>query len=101
MPTTPEAVTLLIENGVLFSPGKASNCGGVSTSGLEMAQNSQRYFWSAEEVDQKLHTIMVGIHKTAYETSKLFGKPGNYVIGANIAGFLKVANAMVAMGFLA
>lgn len=101
MPTTPEAVTLLIENGVLFSPGKASNCGGVSTSGLEMAQNSQRYFWSAEEVDQKLHTIMVGIHKTAYETSKLFGQPGNYVIGANIAGFLKVANAMVAMGYLA
>jgi glutamate dehydrogenase (NADP+) len=101
MPTTPEAVTLFLENNVLFSPGKASNCGGVSTSGLEMAQNSQRYFWSREEVDQKLHAIMVGIHNTAYETSKIFGQPGNYVLGANIAGFLKVANAMVAMGFLA
>ena len=96
-----EAVTAFQEAGVLFSPGKASNAGGVATSGLEMAQNSQRYFWTAEEVDQKLHGIMVNIHQNAYETAKLFGQPGNYVLGANIAGFLKVANAMVAQGFLA
>lgn len=101
MPSTPEAVTLILENNVMFSPGKASNAGGVATSGLEMAQNSGRLFWSAEEVDQRLHGIMVNIHKNAYETSKLFGEPGNYVMGANIAGFLKVANAMVDMGFLA
>ena len=85
---------------MLFSPGKASNAGGVATSGLEMAQNSQRYFWTRDEVDEKLHSIMVNIHENAYETSKLFGEPGNYVMGANIAGFLKVANAMVAQGYL-
>jgi len=101
MPCTPEAVTAFQEAGVLFAPGKASNAGGVATSGLEMAQNSQRYFWTAEEVDQKLHSIMVNIHQNAYDTAKLFGQPGNYVLGANIAGFLKVANAMVAQGFLA
>jgi glutamate dehydrogenase (NADP+) len=101
MPTTPEAVTLLIEKGVLFSPGKASNAGGVATSGLEMSQNSGRLFWSREEVDKQLHGIMVNIHKNAYETAKEFGAPGNYVLGANIAGFLKVAKAMVAMGHLA
>jgi len=100
MPCTPDAVTMFLENGVLFSPGKASNAGGVSTSGLEMVQNSQRYFWSSEEVDAKLHTIMVNIHKNAYETSKLFGQPGNYVLGANIAGFLQIANGMVAQGYL-
>jgi glutamate dehydrogenase (NADP+) len=101
MPSTLKAVNLFLENDILFSPGKASNAGGVSTSGLEMAQNSQRYFWSAEEVDQKLHSIMVGIHKTAYDTAKEFGDPGNYVLGSNIAGFLKVAKAMVEMGYLA
>jgi len=101
MPSTPEAVTAFQKAGVLFAPGKASNAGGVATSGLEMAQNSQRLFWSAEEVDQKLHGIMVNIHQNAYDTAKLFGQPGNYVLGANIAGFLKVANAMVAQGFLA
>jgi glutamate dehydrogenase (NADP+) len=101
MPTTPEGVTAFQKAGVLFAPGKASNAGGVATSGLEMAQNSQRLFWSAEEVDQKLHGIMVNIHQNAYETAKLFGQPGNYVLGANIAGFLKVANAMVAQGYLA
>jgi len=100
MPCLPEAVTLFLENGVLFSPGKASNAGGVATSGLEMAQNSQRYFWSKEEVDSKLHNIMINIHKTAYETSKLFGKPGNYVLGANVAGFLQIAHGMVAQGYL-
>jgi glutamate dehydrogenase (NADP+) len=101
MPTTLEGINVFIENKVLFSPGKASNAGGVATSGLEMAQNSQRYFWSAEEVDQKLHQIMVNIHSAAYETSKIFGQPGNYVLGANIAGFLKVADAMIAQGHLA
>jgi glutamate dehydrogenase (NADP+) len=98
MPCTMEAVTAFQEAGVLFSPGKASNAGGVATSGLEMAQNSQRYFWTAEEVDQKLHSIMVNIHQNAYDTAKLFGQPGNYVLGANIAGFLKVANAMMDLG---
>lgn len=101
MPTTPDAVTLLIEKGILFSPGKASNAGGVATSGLEMSQNSGRLFWSAEEVDQKLHGIMISIHKNAYDTAKEFGQPGNYVMGANIAGFLKVAKAMVAQGMYA
>ncbi|TFH12715.1 NADP-specific glutamate dehydrogenase [Candidatus Bathyarchaeota archaeon] len=101
MPTTPDAVALLIEKGILFSPGKASNAGGVATSGLEMSQNSGRLFWSAEEVDQKLHGIMISIHKNAYDTAKEFGQPGNYVMGANIAGFLKVAKAMVAQGMYA
>ncbi len=101
MPTTLEGIIVFVENKILFSPGKASNAGGVATSGLEMAQNSQRYFWSAEEVDQKLHQIMVNIHSTAYETAKLFGQPGNYVLGANIAGFLKIADAMIAQGHLA
>jgi len=101
MPTTLEGINVFLENKILYSPGKASNAGGVSTSGLEMAQNSQRYFWSREEVDAKLHQIMVNIHTAAYETSKLFGDPGNYVLGANIAGFLKVADAMIAQGLLA
>ena len=98
MPSTLEAINTFIENKILFSPGKASNAGGVATSGLEMVQNSQRFFWAAEEVDQKLHQIMVNIHNAAYETSKIFGQPSNYVLGANIAGFLKVADAMVAQG---
>jgi glutamate dehydrogenase (NADP+) len=101
MPCTLEAIKVLQEAGVLYAPGKASNAGGVATSGLEMSQNSQRYFWTFEEVDQKLHNIMIGIHKNAYETSKLFGKPGDYVMGANIAGFLKVADAMIAQGVYA
>jgi len=88
MPCTLEAIKVLQDGGVLYAPGKASNAGGVTTSGLEMSQNSQRYFWSFEEVDQKLHGIMINIHKNAYDTAKLFGKPGDYVMGANIAGFL-------------
>jgi glutamate dehydrogenase (NADP+) len=100
MPTTLEGINIFIENKILYAPGKASNAGGVATSGLEMAQNSQRYFWSREEVDAKLHQIMVNIHTAAYETSKTFGQPGNYVLGANIAGFLKVANGMIAQGYL-
>ena len=101
MPTTPEGVAVLVAGGALFAPGKAANAGGVATSGLEMSQNSGRLFWSREEVDDKLHGIMVNIHHNAYTTSKAYGKPGDYIMGANIAGFMKVANAMVAMGFKA
>ncbi|TFG34405.1 NADP-specific glutamate dehydrogenase [Candidatus Thorarchaeota archaeon] len=98
MPTVPEGVEIFIENKILYGPGKAANAGGVSVSGLEMAQNSMRYFWSSEEVDAKLHQIMQNIHANAYKTSEIFGVKGNYVIGANIAGFLKVANAMIDQG---
>ncbi|HXX88522.1 MAG TPA: NADP-specific glutamate dehydrogenase [Candidatus Acidoferrum sp.] len=101
MPCTLEAIKVFQDAGVLYAPGKASNAGGVATSGLEMVQNSQRYFWSFDEVDQKLHTIMINIHKNAYDTATLFGQPGNYVMGANIAGFLKVADAMIAQGIYA
>jgi glutamate dehydrogenase (NADP+) len=95
MPCTPEAVECFQANGVLFAPGKASNAGGVATSGLEMSQNSLRMSWSREEVDQKLEGIMVNIHKNAFETAEKYGMPGNYVAGANIAGFLKVAEAFL------
>ena len=101
MPCVPEAIEIFQEAKVLYGPGKAANAGGVSVSGLEMAQNSQRFFWSRKEVDAKLHQIMVNIHKTAYETSEMFGEKSNYVLGANIAGFLKVANAMISQGYLA
>jgi glutamate dehydrogenase (NADP+) len=100
MPCVPEAIEVFQEAKILYGPGKAANAGGVSVSGLEMAQNSQRFFWSREEVDAKLHQIMVNIHKAAYETSELFGQKGNYVLGANIAGFMKVANAMISQGYL-
>ncbi|MHA1409375.1 MAG: NADP-specific glutamate dehydrogenase [Candidatus Odinarchaeia archaeon] len=100
MPTTLEATELLIKNGVAFGPGKAANAGGVATSGLEMSQNSLRLSWTREEVDQKLHAIMVNIHKTTYETAEKYGAPGNYVVGANIAGFLKVARAMIDQGIV-
>ena len=101
MPSTLDAIKAFQDAKILFAPGKASNAGGVATSGLEMVQNSQRYFWSAEEVDTKLHGIMVNIHKTAYDTAKMFGQPGNYILGANIAGFLKIADAMIAQGIYA
>ena len=101
MPCTLDAIEIFQDAGVLYAPGKASNAGGVATSGLEMVQNSQRYFWSFEEVDMKLRTIMSNIHKNAYDTAKLFGQPGNYVMGANIAGFLKVADAMISQGMYA
>ncbi len=100
MPCTPEAVEKFLEAGVLFAPGKASNAGGVATSGLEMAQNSARLNWSRRKVDKKLNEIMVDIHKNAYSTAKRFGRTGDYVFGANIAGFLKVADAMLAQGVL-
>jgi glutamate dehydrogenase (NADP+) len=98
MPTTPDGVKLFIDKGILYGPGKAANAGGVSTSGLEMSQNSLRLSWSREEVDQRLHGIMKAIHKSAVEAAKEFGTPGNYVNGANIAGFLKVADSMMDQG---
>tara|TARA_B100001123_G_scaffold105090_1_gene122042 strand:- start:206 stop:1561 length:1356 start_codon:yes stop_codon:yes gene_type:complete len=100
MPCTPEAVEVFQKNGIMFAPGKASNAGGVATSGLEMSQNSLRMSWSREEVDQKLEGIMVNIHKNAFETAERYGMPGDYVAGANIAGFLKVAEATMAQGIL-
>ncbi len=98
MPTVPEGVEIFQESGILFGPGKAANAGGVSVSGLEMAQNSQRFFWTREEVDAKLKQIMQAIHANAYKTAEQFGEKSNYVVGANIAGFLKVADAMIAQG---
>ena len=100
MPTTPEGVNVFLESKILYGPGKAANAGGVATSGLEMTQNSMRLTWSREEVDQKLHGIMVSIHKLCKETAEQYGTPGNYVNGANIAGFLKVANAMMDQGLV-
>jgi len=100
MPTTLEGVKIFQEAGILYSPGKASNAGGVATSGLEMTQNSMRLPWSKEEVDQRLHQIMTNIHHTCVDTAQRFGVPGNYVTGANIAGFLKVANAMMDQGLV-
>ncbi|MFA6980115.1 MAG: NADP-specific glutamate dehydrogenase [Ignavibacteriaceae bacterium] len=100
MPTTLEGYHTFREAKVLFAPGKAANAGGVATSGLEMSQNSMRLPWSAEEVDKRLHEIMVRIHNTCIETSDRFGTPGNYVNGANIAGFLKIADAMMDQGLV-
>jgi len=100
MPTTLEATDYLIENGVIFGPGKAANAGGVATSALEMSQNSARLSWSFDEVDKKLHDIMINIHKNSYDAAKTYGYEGNYVVGANIAGFLKVAEAMLAQGIV-
>lgn len=98
MPTVPEGVELFLDAKILYGPGKAANAGGVATSGLEMAQNSMRFSWSREEVDQKLHSIMKNIHARCVAVADEFGTPGNYVNGANIAGFLKVADAMLDQG---
>jgi glutamate dehydrogenase (NADP+) len=98
MPSTPEAVEIFIKNKVSFGPGKAANAGGVATSGLEMQQNSSRQSWTFEEVDKKLHDIMVNIHQAASDAAAEYGTPGNLVNGANIAGFMKVARAMMAQG---
>ena len=100
MPTTMEATEYLQENGVLFAPGKASNAGGVATSALEMSQNSERLSWTFEEVDSKLKGIMVNIFHNLDDAAKKYGMEGNYVAGANIAGFLKVADAMTAQGIV-
>jgi glutamate dehydrogenase (NADP+) len=98
MPSTPEAVEKFIKAKVLYGPGKAANAGGVATSGLEMSQNSMRLSWTREEVDAKLKGIMQAIHGAAYKTAKDFGQPTNYVMGANIAGFVKVADSMIDQG---
>ncbi len=98
MPSTPEAIEKFLKAKIMFSPGKASNAGGVATSGLEMSQNSERLSWTSEEVDNKLKGIMKSIHDNAYEAAAKYGHKGNYVMGANIAGFVKVADAMVAQG---
>jgi glutamate dehydrogenase (NADP+) len=100
MPTTIEGINVLIDAGVMYAPGKASNAGGVATSGLEMTQNYMGTNWSAEEVDAKLKQIMKNIHDASLAAAKEYGKPGNYMVGANIAGFLKVAKAMVAQGVI-
>ena len=100
MPTTLEATQYLQENGILFCPGKASNAGGVATSALEMSQNSERLSWTFEEVDAKLQGIMVNIFHNLDDAAKKCGQEGNYVVGANVAGFLKVADAMKAQGIV-
>jgi glutamate dehydrogenase (NADP+) len=100
MPSDPNAVTIFLDNKVLYGPGKAANAGGVATSGLEMSQNAQFLSWSREEVDEKLRNIMKNIHYNAYTTAAEYDCPGNYVVGANIAGFLKVANAMIDQGIV-
>jgi glutamate dehydrogenase (NADP+) len=98
MPTTPDGVNLFIEEKILYGPGKAANAGGVAVSGLEMSQNSQRMNWTREKVDSRLHQIMKDIHAACVEAADRFGTSGNYVNGANIAGFLKVADAMLDQG---
>ena len=100
MPSTPEAVDVFLQNKVLYGPGKAANAGGVATSGLEMAQNAMHLNWTRAEVESRLHQIMVAIHHSAFETAKEYGKPGNYVVGANIAGFVKVADSMLDQGLV-
>jgi glutamate dehydrogenase (NADP+) len=100
MPCTPEAVHLFQSNGVLYAPGKAANAGGVAVSGLEMTQNTIRLTWTREEVEVQLHKIMKNIHSNCVEASKDFGTEGDYVLGANISGFRKVADAMIAQGVI-
>jgi glutamate dehydrogenase (NADP+) len=100
MPTDPDGVDVFLKNKILFGPGKAANAGGVATSGLEMSQNSMRMSWTRVEVDQRLHQIMQAIHKSAYDAAAEYGQPGNYVMGANIAGFVKVAEAMLEQGLI-
>ena len=100
MPCTPGAIDVFQSAGILYSPGKASNAGGVAVSGLEMTQNSMRIYWSAEEVDQYLQKIMRNIHNSCLSAAEQFGLKGNYMAGANIAGFLKVADAMIDQGLV-
>jgi glutamate dehydrogenase (NADP+) len=100
MPTVPEGVEQFLSAGILYGPGKAANAGGVAVSGLEMAQDSLRLSWPREEVDARLKDIMKAIHKRCRETAEEYGSPGNYVDGANIAGFVKVADAMLDQGIV-
>lgn len=98
MPTVPGGVDVFLQNKILYGPGKAANAGGVAVSGLEMSQNSMRYSWSREEVDNKLHGIMKSIHQVCVEAGEKYNCQGNYVNGANIAGFVKVADTMLDHG---
>jgi glutamate dehydrogenase (NADP+) len=100
MPSTLEATRIFLDAKVLYGPAKAANAGGVATSGLEMSQNSMRMSWTREEVDDRLHKIMIAIHKNCFETAEKYGTPGNLVNGANIAGFMKVANSMLDQGLV-
>jgi glutamate dehydrogenase (NADP+) len=100
MPTDLDGVVQFVDARILYGPGKAANAGGVAVSGLEMAQNSMRYGWTREEVDNRLRLIMKSIHRACVETAERFARPGNYVSGANIAGFLKVADAMMDQGLV-
>ncbi|ABC76050.1 NADP-specific glutamate dehydrogenase [Syntrophus aciditrophicus] len=100
MPSTPEAIRVYQDNGIIYGPGKAANAGGVATSGLEMSQNSMRLSWPREEVDARLLQIMKSIHKACLDAAAEYGKEGDYVLGANIAGFMKVANSMLAFGIV-
>ncbi|MDT8302708.1 MAG: NADP-specific glutamate dehydrogenase [Sedimentisphaerales bacterium] len=100
MPSTPDAVEQFLAKKILYGPGKAANAGGVATSGLEMSQNSHRLSWTREEVDERLHNIMIAIHKQSYDAAEEYGQPGNLVMGANIAGFTKVADAMLDQGLV-
>jgi len=100
MPSTLEATEVFLANNMLFAPGKAANAGGVATSALEMSQNSMRLSWTFEEVDQKLHGIMLNIYKQMSQAAEKYGQPENFVLGANIAGFEKVAAAMIAQGIV-
>lgn len=98
MPSTPEAIEQFIDKKILYGPGKAANAGGVATSGLEMSQNAIMMSWPREEVDEKLHNIMIAIHNQCFEAAEEYGQPGNLVMGANIAGFVKVADTMLDQG---
>jgi glutamate dehydrogenase (NADP+) len=100
MPTDPDGISVYLQNKILYGPGKAANAGGVATSALEMSQNAMHLSWTREEVDRRLHDIMISIHKTAFETAADYGQPGNLVVGANIAGFSKVADAMIDQGLV-
>jgi glutamate dehydrogenase (NADP+) len=100
MPTTPEGIDIFVEGKILYGPGKAANAGGVSVSGLEMTQNSQRLNWTREEVDNRLKLIMKNIHRNCLDTSRQYGVAGNYMAGANIAGFVKVVDAMIDQGIV-
>ena len=100
MPVTLEGVKQFLDARILYGPGKAANAGGVATSGLEMTQNSLRTSWTREEVDERLQKIMKAVHKACHQTAEHFGDPGNYVMGANIAGFVKVADAMLDQGLV-
>jgi len=100
MPSTLEAAKLFLDAKILYGPAKAANAGGVAVSGLEMSQDSMRQMWTREEVDERLHKIMIVIRKNCFETAEKYGTPGNLVNGANTAGFLKVANAMLDQGLV-